>query len=432
MSSSPSDRQEILDAIDRTLVRISKIEPHVAALVEETDRKARLARAVDELFDKFPEPDRRPALFGTLVGVKDIFHVGGLPTQAGSRLPSDDLAGPEAESVRRMRDAGALILAKTVTTEFAYFGPGPTRNPHHFEHTPGGSSSGSAAAVAAGYCPLALGTQTIGSVNRPAAFCGVYGFKPSRERISRDGVIPLSTSLDHVGLFADTLPTLRAGAEVLLREALLEEGPSTRVDRPRLAVPMGPYLERASAEGRTHFESDVDRLRAAGFEIQHVESFDNLEEIEARHATLVARDAAETHRDWFDAYADLYHPKTRELIERGSVVDTDLYEEARAGRQALRDALEAARAEAKFDLWITPSAPGTAPHGIGATGNPVMNLPWTQAGLPTLTIPSGRSAAGLPFGLQVIGRWQRDEELLASGELFTSALGDRPIPKRIE
>src|SRR5829696_7702500 len=182
-------------------------EPAILALLPEENRFARLKTEADTLALGYPDLVNRPPLFGAFVGVKDIFHVEGFTTQAGSALPSELFQGEEAESVTRLKDAGALIFGKTVTTEFAYFSAGPTRNPHNVAHTPGGSSSGSAAAVAAGFCQLALGTQTIGSIIRPASFCGVVGLKPTYERISRAGVIPLSPSLDHIGFFTPDIET---------------------------------------------------------------------------------------------------------------------------------------------------------------------------------------------------------------------------------
>ena len=208
----------MLADIDQLEDHFNKREPEVLAFLPEAGRFDRLRREARQLLDRYPQPDQRPLLFGVFIGVKDIFRVDGFPTRAGSRLPPDLFAGEEAESVTRLRQAGALILGKTVSTEFAYFAPGPTRNPHHLQHTPGGSSSGSAAAVAAGLCPVALGTQTIGSIIRPAAFCGVVGYKPSYDRISRSGVIPLSPSLDHVGLFAADVEDVKRCAQLLIGE----------------------------------------------------------------------------------------------------------------------------------------------------------------------------------------------------------------------
>ena len=238
----------MLAAIDQVEVQFNACEPQVLAFMPEEARFDRLRREARQLLDRYPQPDRRPPLFGVLVGVKDIFRVDGFPTRAGSRLPCELFEGEEAASVTRLKQAGALILGKTVSTEFAYFAPGPTRNPRNLQHTPGGSSSGSAAAVASGLCPLALGTQTIGSIIRPAAFCGVVGYKPSYDRVSRSGVIPLSPSLDHVGLFAVNVADVARGARVLISNWRLE----IEDRHPILGIPEGPYLNSAGEEGFRH------------------------------------------------------------------------------------------------------------------------------------------------------------------------------------
>jgi Asp-tRNA(Asn)/Glu-tRNA(Gln) amidotransferase A subunit family amidase len=202
------------------------------------------------------------------VGVKDIFHVDGFPTHAGSKLPAQDLAGEQAATVTQLKQAGALVFGKTVTTEFAYFGPGPTRNPRNLEHTPGGSSSGSAAAVAAGMVPAALGTQTIGSIIRPAAFCGVVGYKPTSGRLSTQGVIPLSPTLDHVGLFAPKAARMHWLASQLV------DGWAARAPlaKPVLGIPVGPYMNSTSAEGLAAFEAAQGKLTEAGYEARGVET----------------------------------------------------------------------------------------------------------------------------------------------------------------
>ena len=199
--------------LDAFRLRLEAAEERIAAFVDEPARFARIASEVARLASGPASPKLR--LRGAPLGVKDVFHVDGLPTRAGSRLPPEELAGPQGTAVGRLRAAGAVVVGKTASTEFAYFAPAATRNPHHPEHTPGGSSSGSAAAVAAGQCVLALGTQTIGSVGRPASFCGVVGFKPSYDRIPRDGLIPLAPSLDHVGVFAPDVAWARRAAAVL-------------------------------------------------------------------------------------------------------------------------------------------------------------------------------------------------------------------------
>jgi Asp-tRNA(Asn)/Glu-tRNA(Gln) amidotransferase A subunit family amidase len=233
------------DYLSQVEARFIAREPSIFAFIPEKDRFTRLRQEADALLARYPDLVKRPPLFGMLLGVKDIFHVKGFITQAGSKLPPEELQGHEARCVTRLKNAGALIIGKTVTTEFAYFTPGPTRNPHNPAHTPGGSSSGSAAAVAAGFCTAALGTQTIGSIIRPAAFCGVVGFKPTYDRTPRDGVIPLSPSLDHVGFFAPDVETAKRVASVLLDDWRIGElGITTR--KPTLGVPNGRYLESAS------------------------------------------------------------------------------------------------------------------------------------------------------------------------------------------
>jgi len=195
----------LLSFINDLCDRIEQVEPYISSLISESNKRQRLIKEANALLSKYPDVQKRPPLFGLPVGIKDIFRVDGFETACGSKLPSFLFEGKEAEIVTRLKEAGALILGKTVTTEFAYFQPGPTKNPNNTDFTPGGSSSGSAAAVAAGITPLAFGTQTIGSITRPAAYCGVIGVKPSTKSISTEGIIPFSTTLDHVGFFTNDL-----------------------------------------------------------------------------------------------------------------------------------------------------------------------------------------------------------------------------------
>lgn len=405
----PSEIHEPLDQLRR---RFEQCEPSLQAFLPEEGRFARLHREADKALAAIAEPLSRINVFGAPIGVKDIFHVNGLPTRAGSRLPPEELAGPEAEAVSRLRRRGALILGKTVSTEFAYYAPGPTRNPHHPEHTPGGSSSGSAAAVAAGLCPAALGTQTIGSIIRPAAFCGVVGFKPSYGRISTAGVIPLAPSLDHVGFLTASVLNAISLAVVLMDDYSSSMDAALRL--PVLGIPEGPYLSRVSEEGLAHFRDTCDWLTSR-FKVKPVPAMPDFDAIEERHHRLVAAEAARVHEDWFRRYRDLYAPQTAELIERGQKVTARQMKRDLAGRETLRDRLTGLMDEHGIDLWLSPPAPGPAPRGLGNTGSPVMNLPWTHAGLPTLGVPAGRNAGGLPMGLQITGRWRGDEALLQWG-----------------
>ena len=395
----------------RTRERFEAVEPELEAFVDGTVDFGRLAEAGARLEAHHPDPGERPPLFGLPVGVKDVFHATGFETRAGSAVPPAALAGPEATSVSALREAGALVMGKTVTTEFAFFDPGPTRNPHDPAHTPGGSSSGSAAAVAAGLCPLALGTQTIGSVARPAAFCGVVGVKPSYGRLPIDGVIPVAPSVDHVGFFTQDVPSARLAASVLDPEW----GPLSAVEPPQLGAVAGPYLEQAEDRAVAAFEAQLDRLEAAGRPVDRLVAFPDIETVNDRHNELVAAETAISHDEWYPEYGDRYGPELRSLIERGQSVAAGDLAVARAGRAELREQVEAAMDDAGVDVLLSPSAPGPAPEGLDSTGDPVMNLPWTHSGLPTVTLPAG-TVDGLPVGLQCAARFGFDERLLAWGE----------------
>jgi Asp-tRNA(Asn)/Glu-tRNA(Gln) amidotransferase A subunit family amidase len=408
----------LLDYLDHLQERYNAHEPQVQAFVPEETRFARLREEAGQLLDRYPLSRERPLFWGLPIGIKDIFHVDGFTTRAGTHLDSSLLQGPESAAITKMKEAGALILGKTVTTEFAYFAPGPTRNPHNLEHTPGGSSSGSAAAVAAGLCPLAFGTQTIGSINRPAAFCGVVGFKPSYDRISRAGVIPVSPSADHVGFFVQYASDVSIVAQLLCKEwRSVTDG-----RKPALGIPDGPYLTRASQQALHHFEAACRLLQEAGFPVKRVSIMSDFDSIYERHNQIVAAEAAGTHENWYSQYSTLYRPKTAELVERGRQIDQKTLQEARQGQKILRDQLHQAMTQNGLDLWLSPSAVGPAPKGLQNTGDPVMNLPWTHAGLPTITLPAGTSSNGLPLGLQVAARWYQDEELLAWAPQLEQAL----------
>ena len=397
------------DFLSQVEARFLEREPAVLAFIPDEDRFGRLHEDAETLVLSYPDLITRPNLFGGLVGVKDIFHAEGFVTQAGSRLPSGLLQGTEAKSVTRLKEAGALIFGKTVTTEFAYFFPGPTRNPHNPEHTPGGSSSGSAAAVAAGFCHLALGTQTIGSIVRPAAFCGVVGFKPTYDRISREGVIPLSPSLDHIGFFTSDIETAKHAASVLIGDWEL----ATTDRKPTLGIPDGPYLASASDYALTHFNAICDSLTQAGYELRRVPVMDDFQEIRNRHDLIMSSEAAQVHAVWFIQHQDLYSSKFTELIKRGQSVTSSQLRDAFMARDALRDQMTQTMNDNHIDLWICPPAVGPAPKGLDSTGDPVMCLPWTQIGFPAINLPAGKNDEGLPIGFQVVGPWNSDEALLA-------------------
>jgi Asp-tRNA(Asn)/Glu-tRNA(Gln) amidotransferase A subunit family amidase len=402
---------DLLAYINELCDRIDAAEPQIQALLPEAGRRARLLAEAQALQERFPDPANRPHLFGIPVGIKDIFFVDGFPTHAGSQLPPELFVGPEGDCVRLLHTAGALMLGKTVTTEFAYFEPGPTRNPHNPDYSPGGSSSGSAAAVAAGYCPVAIGTQTIGSTIRPAAFCGIIGFKSSYGRIPMTGGILCSETFDHVGIFTQDVAGMELAASLLCKNwQHVETGVFDAM--PVLGVPEGPYLEQASPEGLAAFEKQLMLLEKAGYTVQRVRMMEDIEAINQRHSRLVFAEMAQVHNEWFAQYESLYRPRTAAAIREGQEVGAEELVALRAGPVKLRAEIESLMAQAGIDAWVCPSAPGPAPEGITSTGSPLMNLPWTHAGMPAISLPAGRAANGLPLGLQCVGAFMADESLL--------------------
>ncbi|MFP3987358.1 amidase [Streptomyces sp. E11-3] len=394
---------------DQTNERIAQVDDTVRAFVAEPDRADRLSTAAKELSARGTEPDDRPALYGVPVGVKDIVRVDGLPTRAGSKLPPEVLDGPQATVVDRLLKAGALIAGKTATSEFAVTAPGPTRNPHRPEHTPGGTSSGSAAAVAAGMVPLAIGTQTIGSLIRPAAYCGVVGFKPSHGRIPLDGVIPTSPTYDTLGTLTATVADAALAAAALCDDWQ----PSRAVSgRPVLGIPDGPYLSFAEPEAKAAYDEQVAALRTAGYDIVRVPMFENLEQDAFELFVVNLYELSRAHADWFGRFEELYDERTAEAIRQGQGAQESDYASSLKQRDAFCERLAASTDEHGVDLWITPAATGPAPLGLDSAGDSVMSLPWSGAGLPCLTVPTARPQGALPLGLQCVARHGGDERLL--------------------
>jgi Asp-tRNA(Asn)/Glu-tRNA(Gln) amidotransferase A subunit family amidase len=407
-----------VDYVDNMCARMAKIDAAVDAMLPEADRLGRLRTEAAKLPEKYPDPAKRPPLYGLLVAVKDVFHVSGFVTRAGTEVPPALFAGPEADIVALLREAGALILGKSVTTEFAYFEPGPTRNPHNPAHTPGGSSSGSAAAVAAGYCALALGTQTIGSVTRPAAFCGIVGFKPTLDRLPTRGLVYFSRTIDHVGLFTQDAAGMALAASVLCRDWRAD---FVRGLMPAVGVPVGPYLDQAEPEALAAFEKQLQRLAETGCRIKRIPALAGIEALNQLHRRMVFAEFAREHAEMYDQHANLYRPRTAEIIEIGEKVTETELAAARANGPRLRKELEAQMAEAGIDLWACPAACGPAPVGIRATGDPNMSLPWTHAGMPVVNLPAGYSENRLPLSLQFIAPFGADEALLS----WAQVLADR-------
>jgi Asp-tRNA(Asn)/Glu-tRNA(Gln) amidotransferase A subunit family amidase len=416
-----TDQIGIIDFIQQLERVYNQREAELMAFLPEINRFERLYREAEDLQNKYPDPNDRPLLFGLPIGVKDIFHVEGFPTHAGSKLPIEAMKGSEAKSVRKLKKSGAIIFGKTVTTEFAYLAPGPTKNPHRSSYSPGGSSSGSAAAVAAGLVPFAFGTQTIGSVIRPASYCGVVGFKPTYGRIDIEGVIPLAPSVDTIGFFTNNVSSAEFMAAVLCKE-WMENGFDRQ--KPVLGIPKGPYLENANLEMWFHFVEVCKKLENSGFEILELQTMLDFDEIYNHHNVIVAYEAANTHKIWFSRYKELYHPKSIELIMRGQSFSLKDYQLALDSREKLRDKLTSEQIRYGIDLWISPPARGAAPKGFTSTGNPIMNLPWTHCGFPTINIPSSMNPIGLPMGFQVSAGWLKDEALLHWGLEIESVLSN--------
>jgi len=418
-----SGKLNLKEYVDSLFKRIESKEPEIQALIPGTYETQRIDDEIASLSEKYPNPSERPPLFGVPVGIKDIFRIDGFPTRCGSSLPSDLFEGPQAECVSRLKKAGAFMMAKTVTTEFAFNAPGPTRNPHKPKHTPGGSSSGSAAGTSCGFFPLALGSQTVGSVIRPAAFCGVVGFKPSSGRIPITGVIPYSVSADHVGIFTGDTSAI----DIIM--SVVADNWQKHDDDPLpgsivLGVPEGPYLKRATQNGRAFFEKHVARIKRGGFHIKRISAFEDFNRVEKNHRRLIAGEMARYHAPWFEAQKNLYRPVTLEQIEKGFHVSDDEIEDLQIEQHRLRYGIEERMTREAIDFWICPPAIDHAPRGLKSTGDAVMNLPWTSAGLPAITVPAGKDKLGLPHGVQIAGRFMEDEKLVPIAEKFFEILKD--------
>ena len=394
-----------------TAARIAAADREIRAFVTEPGRQRRLAADARQLSRTWPAAASQPALFGVPVGIKDVIHVDGLPTTAGSRLPPTELAGREAAVVARLRRAGALIAGKTVTAEFAVLAPGPTRNPRDLRRTPGGSSSGSAAAVAAGLVPLAIGTQTIASVIRPAAYCGVPGFRPTRGRVPADGVVPFAPSLDTVGWFAVDAAGLARAAAVLYEDWAPAAAEAAAHRPPVLGVPAGRYLDRATRPALAAFDAQTRLLSAAGYQVCRVPVLDDMDEIERQLFIITRYELAGVHGRWFSRYGAVYQPPTAAAIRAGQAIDRRRYAVALTARDDLAGRLAEVMAGSGVDIWITPAATGPAPIGLGSTGDPVMSIPWSLAGLPALTLPAGQ-VTRLPVGVQCVAAAGADERLV--------------------
>ena len=364
-------------------------------------------------------------LTGKLLGIKDIINVDGYHTRCGSALPHALFKGAQASCVSKLCEAGAIVAGKTVTTEFAVSNPGPTRNPRNLAHTPGGSSSGSAAAVAAGFCDIAIGTQTTGSVIRPAGYCGVIGYKPSFGRIERDGVLLFSDSMDHVGVFASDMMTLENTLEILVSN--WEKPSSDTVSKFNIGLPEGSYMELATACVKEHFSTISETLTQADQMLIPLKLVDDITRHNDNMDRLTYAELYRVHEQWVDVYRHLYSLSTLESLELGkSISDQELQFQQEQARKVQRW-IQSFMVQNDIDIWIAPVAPEVAPRGLTSTGDYRMNSIWTYTGLPVVTIPTGVTDENLPFAIQIVGRYGQDERLLKITKLIQNVIGIGPI-----
>ncbi len=422
--------------VESLLQRIDRLEPEAHAWVT-LDRAGVLA-AARQLEQELDRGQPRGPLHGVPVGVKDIYYTAGLKTTAGSRIYANFVPSYDATAVARLKEAGAIVLGKTVTTEFATADPGPTRNPWHLDHTPGGSSSGSAAAVAARMVPVALGSQTFGSIQRPAAYCGVFGLKPTYGRVSRYGVFPLSWSLDHIGPLARSVADIALVLQVMAGHDPHDPASShapvpdylqavQRADRPpRMGLVRQFYLERADSELRAHTEGVADQLARAGASVEEVKLPERVKAHLAAHRVIMQVETAAVHADLFRAHGDLYSPRIRASIETGSLIPAVDYIQAQRIQRFVRQ--DMAQVLQRVGFLLMPAATGPAPRDLTTTGDPSFNGLSSLTGLPAITIPSGLNAAGMPLAIQLVGSAFADDRLLAAARWCEATLNVTLVP----
>ena len=388
--------------LDSLLARIDDCEDTVQAW-QWLDRERAIALAHSADPAATPWKAAHP-LHGIPLGVKDNFLTSGIPTEMGCKAYEGYIPNESADLVVRLEDAGALMLGKTVSTEAAFMVPAKTHNPWDPEHTPGGSSSGSAAAVAAGFVPAAIGTQTNGSVIRPAAFCGVVGYKPSQGMLSARGVIPFSPSLDQPGVFARSVADAALLASCLTpRRSTITPDATMLRSPPRLAAVRSPAWHLAQAEQRAQFDTDVARLRKAGAKIDIIEI----------HRTITLFEAARVSREVRSHFRDTFSDYLNAALDEGEAISDVDYRDAIKLRAQLQHSL-ATFLDRGYSAIITPPAQGEAPATLDNTGDPGFCTIWTLMGTPAITIPTGKGPNGMPLGLQLVGAAEEENYLLAT------------------
>ena len=431
------------------LDRIGTLEPTLKAWVT-IDREDVLGLA-EERDSELKEKGPRGPLHGIPVGLKDIFYTAGMKTTACSKLYADFVPTYDATSVARLKEAGAIIQGKAVTTEFAMSDPSHTVNPWNAAHTPGGSSSGSAVAVATRMCPAALGSQTGGSTCRPASYNGIVGLKATYGRISRYGVVPVSWSLDTVGILVRSVEdaAIMLGAMVghdphdpssstepvddyvgeldsFSPELANRRAGNGKGKPPKIGLIREFFLEQSDDDVRGNAEDVAQRLSRAGAEVEEVKLPPSFWTCHAAHRVVQYVECAAFHEEMFREHADDYGPKLRMSIEAGMLVSGVRYMQAQRMRGRLRAEMTALAQS--VDALLTPATPTPAPRDLTTTGAPVFQSPWTSAGMPTITIPSGLSQSGLPLGIQLEGPPFGEARLLAVARWCEEALGVELMP----
>jgi aspartyl-tRNA(Asn)/glutamyl-tRNA(Gln) amidotransferase subunit A len=421
------------DLLELCLDQIRRHEREIRAWVKVDEAEAReQARAIENGLASGRPPG---PLCGMPIGIKDIVDVKGWPTLAGSSLRAGHVAEGDATLVKRLRAAGAVILGKTVTTQFASFDPPPTRNPWNTSRTPGGSSSGSAAAVACGMCVAAIGSQTGGSIIRPASYCGVAGFKPAFGRISLCGVLPLAYHLDHPGPIARCVSDLATVTEVIGGPDSADPrtlGPwemNVRGPAPRIPPVFGLATDLVRQTNRLVQEAvgqAIEQLQAAGARIEERQGPHDLEEILVWHRRIMAVEAAEYHRSWYPARHKDYAPCISQLLDEGLAMTAVDYAEAMRRMTAFRRAVPA-QLEGLTGLLL-PATTTTAP-GTDTTGDPRFNSPWSFSGLPNVSVPCAMATDGMPVAMQIVGPPLGESELLASASWCEEVWSFFPDPR---
>ena len=428
-----------LELLESCLENIDLLEPDVKAWVT-VDREGALRQAKLLSDDAIGGALRGP-LHGIPVGIKDIFYTAGMRTTAGHSAMADFVPRYDSAVVERLRQAGAIILGKTATTEFALMAPAATRNPWNLAHTPGGSSSGSGAAVAARMCPVAIGSQTGGSTIRPAAYCGVVGFKPTYGRVSAFGMIPLACSTDHPGIIArevNDLPLLlqalagydprdQTSAMMPVGDYVREiEGPVTQ---PSMALMTGDFLETAADEIRSNVIAVADRFARAGARVEQIPPPPSFGELGKAFWTILTTEPAAYHQEALENRPGTFDPKTLEFLKKGLTTPAVKYVHSLDVQRRFRR--DAAVVLQHYDAILVPSTNFTAPAGLDSTGDPVFNNPWSMSGNPVVGLPSGLSGQGLPMAVQLVGAAFAEGRLLALARWCEKELGFKEMPSLV-